>query len=256
VFPLIFTVDENVAAPVTPIPPAWTNKVDASVATPETDNVEEAVNAPDDVNEVWKVEAPVIPTPPEVTSKAAECEATPENVEVDPNTAAPDTPKPVPAFIFPDTPKPPTRVTAPLLEEVEFVFELNTAAPLTVNPPVTPRPPEVISNEVLKDFTPAKVCADVVTSPISPTLALGILNVCVEVTDEILNELPPVPTANVCVVVERLLRDVIPDVPAPAPVPQDKLPVPSVVRTCPFVPSDAGKDQILLVDKAGALNPT
>jgi hypothetical protein len=46
-----------------------------------------------------------------------------------------------------------------------------------VDAPVIPKPPEVTSNEVLKDLTPAKVCADVVTSPISPTLAFGILKV-------------------------------------------------------------------------------
>jgi hypothetical protein len=191
-------VEPNTAAPETPSPvpafkfpetpsPPITTKapfvddvelvLEENVAIPVTPSVEEAVKAPTEVNEVWNVEAPVIPIPPEVTNKAAECEATPENKEVDPNTAAPDTPKPAPAFIFPETPKPPTRVTAPLVEEVEFVFELNTASPLTVNPPVTPRPPEVTSNEVLKDFTPAKVCADVVTSPISPTLAFGILKV-------------------------------------------------------------------------------
>jgi hypothetical protein len=186
-----------------------------------------------------------------------------------------------------------------LLEEVEFVFELNTAAPLTVNPPVTPKPPaviltldervatpetdnveeavnapkevsdvwnveapvipippEVTSNDVLKDLTPAKVCGDVVTSPISPTPALGMLNVCVDVTEEILNVLPPEPTANVCVVVERLLRDVIPDVPEPDPVPQERFPVPSVIKTCPLVPSEDGNVHILLVESAGALNPT
>ena len=86
----------------------------------------------------------------------------------------------------PVTPKPPA---------VIFTLEANVATPVTlrvvlpingptdvrevwnVEAPVTPMPPEVTNNEVLKDFTPAKVCADVVTSPISPTLALGILNV-------------------------------------------------------------------------------
>ena len=71
-----------------------------------------------------------------------------------------------------------------------------------------------------------------------------------------MKELPLVPTANVCVVAERPLRLVMPEVPAPAPVPHDKLPEPSVVNTCPFEPSAAGKVQILLADKAGALNPT
>ena len=110
----------NIDAPVTPTPPACTNKVDANVATPVTPSVEEAVNAPRDVNEVWKVEAPVTPTPPDVTKR-----------------------------------------------------------------------------DVLNDLTPANVCAEVVTSPTSPTLAFGILNVCVEVVEDMLKLLPPVPVANV-----------------------------------------------------------
>ena len=104
--------------------------------------------------------------PPEVTNRAAECEATPENIEVEPNTAAPDTPSPVPIFTFPETPNPPTIVSAPLVEDVEFVadesesvpiltVEPNTAAPLTVNPPVTPKPPEVIFTLEARVATPA-----------------------------------------------------------------------------------------------------
>ena len=132
------------------------------MATPETPSVEEAVNAPDDVKEVWNMEAPVTPMPPEVTSKAAECEATPANVDVELAVKVP--------------------------AEVSDVWN--------VEAPVIPIPPEVTNNEALNDFTPANVCADVVTNPISPMLAFGILNVCVEVTDEILNELPPEPTAK------------------------------------------------------------
>jgi hypothetical protein len=306
--PVIPNPDPTFKLPETPKPPTTVNApfvddvefvLEENVAFPVTPRVEDAVNAPTEVNEVWKVEAPVIPIPPEVTSNAAECEATPENKEVEPNTAAPLTPRPVPAFIFPETPSPPTRVTAPFVEDVEFVFELNTLAPLTVNPPVTPKPPaviftlearvatpvtdnveeavnaptevsdvwntdapvipippEVTSNEVLKDLTPAKVCGDVVTSPISPTPALGMLNVCVDVREEILNVLPPDPTANVCVDAVKPPRDCIPDEPAPAPVPQERTPEPLVVNTWPFVPSAAGKVQILLEESAGAVKPT
>jgi hypothetical protein len=162
------------------------------VAIPVTPRVDDAVNAPKEVNDVWNVDAPVIPMPPEVTNKAAPCEATPEKLEVDtnvalpwavnppdtprppaailtldenaatpecnvvePNTAAPETPRPVPTLRFPLTPNPPTIVKAPVVEEVDCVDEinesaltlkeeLNTAAPLTVNPPVTPSPPAVI----------------------------------------------------------------------------------------------------------------
>ena len=58
--------------PVTPNPPDWIFTFDANVATPDTDNVELAVTAPIDVNDVWNVEAPVIPTPPAVTNSADE----------------------------------------------------------------------------------------------------------------------------------------------------------------------------------------
>jgi hypothetical protein len=51
--------------------------------------VEEAVNAPKEVSDVWNVDAPVIPIPPEVTNKAAECEATPAKLDVDTNVALP-----------------------------------------------------------------------------------------------------------------------------------------------------------------------
>jgi hypothetical protein len=149
--------------PLTPTPPVTTKApvVEEVVlvlfvieTTPAEDIVEDAVNDPTDVNEVWNVEAPVIPKPPEVTNRAAECEATPVNIDVDPNTAAPDTPNPEPALIFPETPRPPTIVTAPLVDDVELVLELNTLAPLTVKPPVTPNPPEVILTLVANVATP------------------------------------------------------------------------------------------------------
>ena len=145
----------NVDAPVTPRPPPCTNKVDANVAIPVTPRVDEAVNAPTEVNEVWKVEAPVIPMPPEVTNKAALCEATPAKLDVEPNMAVPETPMPVPILTSPDTPSPPTIVNAPEVDEVEFVLDVSArvpiftvepkvATPLTVRPPVTPKPPAVI----------------------------------------------------------------------------------------------------------------
>ena len=90
--------------PVIPKPPPVIFTLEARVATPVTERVELAVNAPIEVSDVWKVEAPVIPIPPEVTSKAAECEATPANVDVD----------------------------------------TNVAPPWAVNPPVTPNPPDVM----------------------------------------------------------------------------------------------------------------
>ena len=66
----IFTVEPKVATPltvnppVTPKPPPVMLTFDANVATPVTPNVDEAVRAPTEVNDVWKIEAPVTPTPP------------------------------------------------------------------------------------------------------------------------------------------------------------------------------------------------
>ena len=127
--------------PPTPTPPVTTK---AAVVLFVAAVVFDTVNTPTEFNDVWNVEAPVIPIPPEVTRSADEWLATPENKEVDPNTAAPDTPNPVPIFKFPETPKPPTIAKAPFVEDVELVFELNTVAPLTVKPPVTPNPPAVM----------------------------------------------------------------------------------------------------------------
>jgi hypothetical protein len=147
----------------------------------------------------WNIDAPVIPIPPEVTNKAAECEATPAKLEVEPNTEAPLTVNP------PVTPNPPAvmltlddKVATPETDNVELAVKApaEVSDVWNVEAPVIPIPPEVTNNEVLNDFTPANVCADVVTNPISPTLAFGMLNVCVEVAEEILNELPPEPTAN------------------------------------------------------------
>ena len=60
----------TVNPPVTPSPPAVIFTLEDNVATPVTDNVEEAVNAPTEVNDVWKVDAPVTPMPPAVTKSA------------------------------------------------------------------------------------------------------------------------------------------------------------------------------------------
>ncbi len=96
--------------------------MEASVATPVTLSVEDAVKAPADVSDVWNVEAPVIPIPPAVTNNAAEWLATPAKLVVEPNTAAPVIPSPDPTFKFPETPKPPMIVKAPFVDDVEFVF--------------------------------------------------------------------------------------------------------------------------------------
>ena len=145
----------TVNPPVTPNPPAVIFTLEANVATPVTPRVEEAVKAPTEVNEVWNIDAPVIPIPPEVTNKAALCEATPAKVDVEPNIAVPETPRPVPILTSPDTPKPPTIVKAPEVDDTELVLDVKdsvpiftvepkVATPLTVNPPVTPKPPPVI----------------------------------------------------------------------------------------------------------------
>ena len=66
----IFTVELNVATPltvrppVTPKPPPVIFTLDANVATPVTPRVDDAVSAPTEVSEVWKMDAPVTPTPP------------------------------------------------------------------------------------------------------------------------------------------------------------------------------------------------
>ena len=54
----------TVKPPVTPKPPAVIFTFYDKVATPVTESVELAVNAPTEVREVWKTEAPVTPTPP------------------------------------------------------------------------------------------------------------------------------------------------------------------------------------------------
>jgi hypothetical protein len=70
VIPKMSTVDLSTTAPlavnppVTPKPPAVIFTFEASVATPVTPRVDDAVKAPTDVNDVWNTDAPVTPTPP------------------------------------------------------------------------------------------------------------------------------------------------------------------------------------------------
>ena len=52
-------------------------------------------------------------------------------------------------------------------------------------------------------------------APLFIALAVGRLNVCVEVADEILKSVPVVPVANVCVEAVRPFRDVMPEPPPP-----------------------------------------
>ena len=77
-----------------------------------------------------------------------------------------------------------------------------------------------------------------------------------DVTEDILNVLPPVPVPNVCVDAVKPPRDCMPDEPAPAPVPQERTPEPLVVNTWPLVPSPVGNVQMILPDNVPALKPT
>ena len=51
----------------------------------------------------------------------------------------------------------------------------------------------------------------VVTVPEAPVPAAGILNVCVEPEDTILNSVPDVPVANVCVAFVKPFNDEMPE---------------------------------------------
>jgi hypothetical protein len=83
--------------------------LEARVATPVTPSVEEAVNAPTEVSEVWNIEAPVTPSPPPVI------------LTLDANVATPVTPS--------------------VDEAVNAPTEVNEV--WNVEAPVTPIPPEV-----------------------------------------------------------------------------------------------------------------
>ena len=94
--------------------------------------------------------------------------------EAEANDNCPVTPKPPPVIFTLDA-NVVTPVTPRVEEAVNAPIEVREV--LNVDAPVTPKPPEVTNSEVLNDLTPANVCAEVVTSPTSPTLAFGILNV-------------------------------------------------------------------------------
>ena len=99
------------------------------------------------------------------------------------------------------TPNPaPTSKVEPIIVAPEML-----AVPVTANVEAAVRAP-------LNVLAPANVWVPVVTVPEAPVPAAGILNVCVEPEDTILNSVPDVPVANVCVVFVSPLRD---DMPAP-----------------------------------------
>ena len=114
-------------------------------------------------------------------------------------------------------------------------FPLITALPDVTNEteficPLTPKPPKiniapvaVVVEAVVSDIivwlenvlTPAIVCAWVVTKPVAPDPAYGMLKVCVEVEEDILKSVPEVPVANVCVDAVKPLSEVKPEAPEP-----------------------------------------
>ena len=59
--------------------------------------------------------------------------AAPETTRVELNPTGPVTVRPVPTFKFPDTPTPPVTVNAPVVDDVDCVFEAKLNAPITVN---------------------------------------------------------------------------------------------------------------------------
>jgi hypothetical protein len=72
------------------------------------------------------------------------------------------------------------------------------------------------------------------SAPLLVALAVGRLNVCVDVADEILKSVPAVPVANVCVEAVRPFSDVMP--PPPPPV-AFIVKLPPVLLTVTFVPA-------------------
>ena len=116
---------------------------------------------------------PVTPNPAP-TSSVEPIIVAPDTFNVDLRTVDPVTPKPAatskvePIIVAPDT----------------------FAVPVTANVEAAVKAP-------LKVLAPANVCVPVVTVPEAPVPAAGILNVCVEIEETILNSVPEVPVAKV-----------------------------------------------------------
>ena len=65
---------------------------------------------------------------------------------------------------------------------------------------------ELTITSPVKVLVPAKDCAKVETKPVAPVPAIGILNVCVDPEEDILNPLPEIPVEkNCCVAVKELI---------------------------------------------------
>ena len=87
------------------------------------------------------------------------------------------------------------------------------APPATINAPELKLVDGVVAetvNVVSKVLAPVNVCAKVETKPVAPTPAIGILNVCVEPEEDILNPLPEVPVAKYWIPIFKPLRVVKP----------------------------------------------
>ena len=83
----------------------------------------------------------------------------------------------VPVYKLPPIPTPPVIVKAPVVVDVETVLEEITVS-------------------FVKVFIPAKDWASVETRPVAPVPAIGILKVCVDPEEDILNPDPEVPVAK------------------------------------------------------------
>ena len=119
--------------------------------------------------------------------------STPRDSTVDLKTVAPVTP----------SPPEPTSKEEPIIVAPEIL-----AVPVTANVEAATRAP-------LNVFAPANVCVPVVTVPDEPVPAAGILNVCVEPDETILNSVPDVPVAKVCTGCVDALNPLREEIPAP-----------------------------------------
>ena len=135
-----------------------------------------------------KVVAPVTPNPAATSNVdpmivAPEMLPVPSTLRVDLRVVAPVTPRPAP-----------TSKVDPIIVAPEIF-----AVPVTANVEAAVKAP-------LKVLAPANVCVPVVTVPEEPVPAAGILNVCVEPAETILNSVPDVPVANDWLAVVKPLR--------------------------------------------------